>query len=62
MFALLTVRNQNVRIISASSEDRECGLNTLSQLDESTAVSAIQTFKLVRVAGPLMVDTNLSVR
>jgi hypothetical protein len=34
----------------------------LSQLDESTAVSAIRNFHLVRVAGPLMVDNNLSVK
>ena len=46
----------------ASSEERECGLTTLAQLDESTAVSAIRSFRLVRIAGPLMVDNNLSVK
>ena len=47
---------------TASSEDRECGLNTLALLDEATAASAIRNFRLVRVAGPLMVDSNLSVK
>ncbi len=45
-----------------SSEERECGLTTLAQLDEHTAVSAIRSFRLVRIAGPLMVDNNLSVK